>query len=100
MKTDVVIIGAGPTGLSLACQFVRYGIDFIIVEKNATVTPYSKALGVHARTLEVYEQIDLAAAAVSQGAVAGKVRLVVDGVVDGVVGAEVLCLLQVAGAAF
>ena len=52
IKTEVVIIGAGPTGLSLACQFVRYGIDFVIIEKNAGVTPYSKALGVHARTLE------------------------------------------------
>jgi 2-polyprenyl-6-methoxyphenol hydroxylase-like FAD-dependent oxidoreductase len=82
MKTDVVIIGAGPTGLSLACQFVRYGLDFEIVDKNAAVTPYSKALGVHARTLEVYEQMDLAATAVSQGAVAGKVRLVVDGEVE------------------
>jgi FAD binding domain len=39
------------TGLSLACQLVRYGIDFIIVDKNETVTPYSKALGVQARTL-------------------------------------------------
>ncbi len=30
-NTDVIIIGAGPTGLSLACQMIRYGVDFIIV---------------------------------------------------------------------
>ncbi|MGI8469958.1 MAG: FAD-dependent monooxygenase [Pyrinomonadaceae bacterium] len=60
MKTDVVIIGAGPTGLSLACHLVRYGVDFIIIEQKESVTPYSKAIGVHARTLEIYEQIGLA----------------------------------------
>src|SRR5919198_6369885 len=83
IKTDVVIIGAGPTGLSLACQFVRYGIDFVIVEKNEGVTPYSKAIGVHARTLEIYEQIGLAQKAVEQGAIAGKVRLLAGGEVRG-----------------
>jgi len=55
IKTDVMIIGAGPTGLSLACQFVRYGIDFVMVEKNEGVTSYSKAIGVQARTLEIFE---------------------------------------------
>jgi 2-polyprenyl-6-methoxyphenol hydroxylase-like FAD-dependent oxidoreductase len=83
IKTDVVIIGAGPTGLSLACQFDRYGIDFAIVEKNKGVTPYSKAIGVHARTLEIYEQIGLAQKAIQQGAIAGKVRMLVGGEVRG-----------------
>src|SRR5215211_176805 len=77
--TDVLIIGAGPTGLSLACQFVRYGVDFLILDKSIGVTPYSKALGVHARTLEIYEQMDLARRAVEEGWIAGKGRLLVDG---------------------
>ena len=79
ISADVIIIGAGPTGLSLACQLIRYGIDFTIVEKKEGVTPYSKALGVHARTLEIYEQLDLAQKAVAQGAIAGKVRLLEGG---------------------
>ena len=83
MKTDIVIIGAGPTGLSLACQFVRYGIDFVIVEKNESITPYSKAIGVQARTLEVYEQIGLGKKALEQGAIAGRARLLVGGEVRG-----------------
>ena len=70
--TDVLIIGAGPTGLSLAWQLHRYGIDFVIIEKSEGVTPYSKAIGVHARTLEIYEQIDLAQRAIDQGTIAGK----------------------------
>lgn len=81
--TDVLIIGAGPTGLSLACQLVRYGIDFVILDKKEGVTPYSKALGVHARTLEIYEQMDLAHRAIEQGAIARKGRLLVDGEVRG-----------------
>lgn len=83
INTDVAIVGAGPTGLSLACQFIRYGVDFVIVEKNEGVTPYSKALGVHARTLEIYEQLGLAQEAVAQGAIAGKVRLLEGGEVRG-----------------
>lgn len=83
MKTDVIIIGAGPTGLSLACQLVRYGIDFIIVERNEGITHLSKALGVHARTLEIYEQLGLAEQAVERGAIAGKLRVVVGGKVRG-----------------
>jgi 2-polyprenyl-6-methoxyphenol hydroxylase-like FAD-dependent oxidoreductase len=83
IKTEVAIVGAGPTGLSLACQFVRYGVDFVIIEKNQSLTPYSKAIGVHARTLEIFEQIGLADEAVRQGTIAGKGRLLIGGEVRG-----------------
>jgi 2-polyprenyl-6-methoxyphenol hydroxylase-like FAD-dependent oxidoreductase len=83
IKTDVVIVGAGPTGLSLACQLVRYGIDFVIVEKNEGVTPYSKAIGVQARTLEIYDQIGLAQKAVEQGTIAERGRLLIEGELRG-----------------
>ncbi|MEA2205475.1 MAG: hypothetical protein QOE77_2251 [Blastocatellia bacterium] len=83
MKTDVIIVGAGPTGLSLACQLIRFGVDFIVVEKNEGITPFSKALGVHARTLEIYEQLDLAGEAVARGIIAGKVRMLESGDVVG-----------------
>jgi len=82
-KTDVIIVGAGPTGLALACQFIRHEVDFVIIDKREGVTPYSKALGVHARTLEIYEQIDLAQKAVEQGTVTGKVRMLESGDVLG-----------------
>ncbi len=78
-KTDVLIVGAGPTGLSLACQFIRYGVDFVIIEKNEATTQYSKAIGVQARTLEIYEQIGLAQTAVEEGAIASKARLLAAG---------------------
>ncbi|HBB89242.1 MAG TPA: pentachlorophenol monooxygenase, partial [Blastocatellia bacterium] len=83
LKTDVIIVGAGPTGLALACQLVRYDVDFVIIDKSEGVTHYSKALGVHARTLEIYEQLGLAQKAVEQGTIAGKVRLLERGEVLG-----------------
>src|SRR6266550_1502227 len=82
-KTDVIIVGAGPTGLALACQLIRYQVDFFIFDKSSGVTPYSKALGVHARTLEIYEQLDLAQKAVEQGTIADKARLLERGEVLG-----------------
>ncbi|PSB14928.1 pentachlorophenol monooxygenase [Phormidesmis priestleyi ULC007] len=83
IKTNVVIIGAGPTGLSIACQLARYGVDFVVMDQNEGITPYSKAIGVHARTIEIYEQIGLAQKAVEQGTIAGKVRLLSGGTVRG-----------------
>lgn len=83
MKTDVIIVGAGPTGLALACQLIRYGVDFVIFDKKETTTPFSKAIGVQARTLEIYEQIGLADELIAQGAIAEKARMVVGGQVRG-----------------
>ena len=82
-QTDVLIVGAGPTGLSLACQLTRYGIDFIIIDKSEGLTTHSKALGVHARTLEIYEQLGIAEEAVSQGTIARKVRMLAGAKVRG-----------------
>ena len=82
-KTDVIIIGAGPTGLALACQLIRYGIDFVIVDKNETTTPHSKAIGVQARTLEIYEQIGLADKLVAAGQIVERARMIVGGEVRG-----------------
>ncbi|HEX8736926.1 MAG TPA: FAD-dependent monooxygenase [Pyrinomonadaceae bacterium] len=83
MKTEVIIVGAGPTGLALAGQLIRYGVDFVIFDKKETTTPHSKAIGVQARTLEIYEQINLAQDLISKGAIAEKARLVVGGEIRG-----------------
>lgn len=83
IKTDVIIAGAGPTGLALACQLIRYGTDFVIIDKKETTTPYSKAIGVQARTLELYEQMGLADDLIAQGAIAEKARMIVGGKVRG-----------------
>jgi 2-polyprenyl-6-methoxyphenol hydroxylase-like FAD-dependent oxidoreductase len=83
IKTDVIIVGAGPTGLSLACQLVRYGIDFVIIDRKAGVTTHSKAIGVQARTMEIYEQLGVVEQALDRGQIAGKIRIVSGGKVRG-----------------
>jgi 2-polyprenyl-6-methoxyphenol hydroxylase-like FAD-dependent oxidoreductase len=52
---DVLIVGAGPTGLTAALELARRGITFRLIEKVAQRSPYSKAMAVHARTLETVE---------------------------------------------
>jgi 2-polyprenyl-6-methoxyphenol hydroxylase-like FAD-dependent oxidoreductase len=66
-KTQVVIIGAGPTGLSMAAQLIRYKIDFIIIEKNEKTTHLSKAIVVQARTLEIFQELGIVDEAMKRG---------------------------------
>jgi 2-polyprenyl-6-methoxyphenol hydroxylase-like FAD-dependent oxidoreductase len=64
---QVLIVGAGPTGLVLALWLTRLGVRVRIVDKLAEPGTTSRALVVHARTLELYQQVDLADAVVSSG---------------------------------
>ena len=56
---DIIIVGAGPTGLMLANQLTRFGIDYIILDQKAGPTDQSRALVVHARSMEIYQQMGL-----------------------------------------
>ena len=58
--TDVLVVGAGPTGLMLANCLVRLGVDVILVDGKAGPTRESRALGVQARTMELYDQLGMA----------------------------------------
>ncbi len=64
---QVLIVGAGPTGLVLALWLVRLGIKVRIVDKAAEPGTTSRALAVQARTLEFYRQIGLADAILARG---------------------------------
>lgn len=76
---DVLIVGAGPTGLTLACLLAQFGVKFRIVEKNSTITARSKAIAVQARTLELFEQLELSEKAIEQGHPAEGLNLVARG---------------------
>lgn len=66
-STDVVIIGAGPAGLTLACELARRGISFLIFDINARPVAQSRGLMLHERTLEIMADLGLTEPAVLSG---------------------------------
>jgi len=67
MEPDVLVVGAGPTGLVLALWLVRMGVRVRIVDKAPQAGTTSRALAVHARTLELYEPLELAQPLLAEG---------------------------------
>jgi 2-polyprenyl-6-methoxyphenol hydroxylase-like FAD-dependent oxidoreductase len=64
---DVLIIGAGPTGLVLALWLTKLGVNVRIVDKTSEPGTTSRALAVQARTLELYRQLDLTQEVIAKG---------------------------------
>jgi 2-polyprenyl-6-methoxyphenol hydroxylase-like FAD-dependent oxidoreductase len=69
IQTDVLIVGAGPTGLALATMLHRSGLTPVIVDKLKTGQNTSRAAVIHAHTLEVLEQIGVSERLVRAGLV-------------------------------
>ena len=67
MDTDVLIVGAGPTGLMLANQLGRRRVRATIVDRHAGPALQTRALGVQARTLEIYAKLGLVERALELG---------------------------------
>jgi len=78
-RSDVLVVGAGPTGLVLALWLTKLGVKPRIIDKTAAPGTTSRALAVHARTLELYRQLDLADVVVARGHKVPAVRLWVKG---------------------
>lgn len=79
MNAEVLIAGAGPTGLVLALWLNAQGVGIRIIDKSVGPGTTSRATVVHARTLELYRQLDLADAVVARGHRSPAVNLWVDG---------------------
>ena len=54
---DVLIVGAGPTGLALALWLRKQGVDVRVIDKTLAPGTTSRALAVQSRTLELYRQL-------------------------------------------
>ena len=54
---DVLIVGAGPVGLAMACELLRHGVRCRILDQQSAPVQTSRALAVQARTLEVFENM-------------------------------------------
>ncbi len=59
-EIEVLIVGAGPTGLTMAIELARRNIPFRIIDKGSTASVHSKALAIHAKTLEIFYSMGLA----------------------------------------
>ena len=65
--TEVLVVGAGPTGMVLASELTRHGVRCRIIDRLPHSSQESKALGVQARTLELFEKMGLARAMLECG---------------------------------
>ncbi len=75
----ILIAGAGPTGLVLALGLARRGVKFRIIDQHERPGAESRALAVHARTLEFYRQFGFADAVVAAGIEIRKVNMLENG---------------------
>ncbi|MDO8211179.1 FAD-dependent monooxygenase [Conexibacter sp. CPCC 206217] len=64
---SVLIVGAGPVGLVLACELTRRGVPIRVIDKRAQPTTESRAIVVHARSLELMERVGALDALIASG---------------------------------
>ncbi|WP_329485215.1 FAD-dependent monooxygenase [Kitasatospora sp. NBC_01246] len=67
MHTEVLIVGAGPTGLTLACDLARRGVSALLVDRATGLFPGSRGKGLQPRTLEVLDDLGVIDAVLAAG---------------------------------
>ena len=70
----VLIVGAGPTGLTLACELARSGVSFRLIEGALGPQPGSRGKGIQPRTLEVFSDLGIVDRVISNGRMAMPTR--------------------------
>lgn len=66
--TEVLIVGAGPTGLTLACDLARRGVRCRLIEQSDRLFPGSRGKGLQPRTQEVFDDLGVSDAIRAAGA--------------------------------
>jgi 2-polyprenyl-6-methoxyphenol hydroxylase-like FAD-dependent oxidoreductase len=65
--SDVLVVGAGPAGLTTAAELARHGISCRIVDQLAVPLPYCRAIGITPRTLEVWDDMGIVQSMIDAG---------------------------------
>jgi 2-polyprenyl-6-methoxyphenol hydroxylase-like FAD-dependent oxidoreductase len=76
---DVLVVGAGPVGLTLASELARHGTRCRIIDRLAVPSPYCRAIGVTPRTLEIWDDMGLAQEMIDAGLWIRGLRSIVQG---------------------
>lgn len=76
---QVLIVGAGPSGLMMAHELKRFGLEPKIIEKDLKRSPYSRAIGVQVRTLEIFKALGLYESLVSKAQTVGGMEIYAEG---------------------
>jgi 2-polyprenyl-6-methoxyphenol hydroxylase-like FAD-dependent oxidoreductase len=76
---DVLVVGAGPVGLTMASELARHRVRCRIVDRLSAPLSYCRAIGVTPRTLEVWEDMGIAGEMIDAGLWLDGLRSIIDG---------------------
>ena len=78
-ENEILIVGAGPAGLMMACQLAIQGIHFRIIDKKEQPTTHSGALIIQARSIEIFDQMGIAQKFINEGIIANHINILYNG---------------------
>ena len=101
-QTDVLVVGAGPVGMTLAAEVQRHGASCRVIDCNEGPSTLSKAIAVHARSLAMFDDMGIADRLIDKGVKAQRTNLHLDGKAMPAIGLDaigppfpyVLCVAQ------
>src|SRR5699024_2769471 len=84
LVTDVLVVGAGPTGLMAGQVLARRGIEALVIDEKSGPTRQSRALALQARSMEIYDQLGLAPMVLEHATAATRIQVGAAGAARGV----------------
>src|SRR6266478_9376901 len=66
-NSPILIVGAGTTGLAMACELARHSVRVRIIDQQSGINPHCRACSVHARTLEIFHDFGIVDEILAQG---------------------------------